>query len=52
MKVQLEGQDSKVFSKGEENNFKEILQNYAYKENRDGYITNKEARKLFGSSNS
>ena len=51
-KVQLEGQDSKVFSKGEENNFKEILQNYVYKENRDGYITNKEARKLFGLSNS
>ena len=52
VKVQLEGQESKVFSKAEENKFKEILQNYAYKENRDGYITNKEARQLFGLSNS
>ncbi len=52
VKVQLEGQESKVFSKAEENTFKEILQNYAYKENRGGYITNKEARQLFGLSNS
>ena len=52
VKVQLEGQESKVFSKAEENKFKEILQNYAYKENRGGYITNKEARQLFGLSNS
>ena len=52
VKVQLEGQESKVFSKGEENKFKEILRNYAYKENRSGYITNKEARQLFGLSNS
>ena len=52
VKVQLEGQESKVFSKAEENKFKEILQNYAYKENREGYITNKEARQLFGLSNS
>ena len=52
VKVQLEGQESKVFSKAEENTFKGILQNYAYKENRGGYITNKEARQLFGLSNS
>ncbi len=52
VKVQLEGQESKVFSPAEENKFKEILQNYAYKENRNGYITNKEARQLFGLSNS
>ncbi len=52
VKVQLEGQESKVFSKAEENKFKEILQNHAYRENRDGYITNKEARQLFGLSNS
>ena len=52
VKVQLEGQESKVFSKAEENKFKEILQNYAYKENRKGYITNQEARQLFGLSNS
>ena len=52
VKVQLEGQESKVFSKAEENTFKEILQSYAYKENRGGYITNKEARQLFGLSNS
>lgn len=52
VKVQLEGQESKVFSKSEENKFKEVLQNYAYKDNRGGYITNKEARQLFGLSNS
>ena len=52
VKIQLEGQESKVFSKSEENKFKEILQNYAYKENRAGYITNKEARQLCGLSNS
>ncbi len=52
VKVQLEGQESKVFSKAEENKFKKILQNYAYEENRGGYITNKEARHLFGLSNS
>ena len=52
VKVQLEGQESKVFSKAEETKFKEILQNYAYQENRNGYITNKEARQLFGLSNS
>ncbi len=52
VKVQLEGQESKVFSKAEENKFKKILQNYAYRENRAGYITNKEARQLFGLSNS
>ena len=52
VKVQLKGQESKVFSKAEENKFKEILQNYAYKENRVGYVTNKEARRLFGLSNS
>ena len=52
VRVQLEGQESEVFSKAEENKFKEILQNYAYQENRDGYITNKEARQLFGLSNS
>ena len=52
VKVQLEGQKSKVFSKAEENQFKKILQNYAYKNNRAGYITNKEARQLFGLSDS
>ena len=52
VKVQLEGQESKVFSKSEENQFKDILQNYAYKDSRNGYITNKEARQLFGLSNS
>ena len=52
VKVQLECQESKVFSKGEENKFKEVLQAYAYKNNREGYITNKEARQLFGLSNS
>ena len=52
VKVQLEGQESKVFSKAEENQFKEILQIYAFKDNRKGYITNKEARQLFGLSNS
>ena len=52
VKVQLEGQESKVFSKSEESNFKEVLQNYAYRDNRGGYITNKEARQLFGLSNS
>jgi len=52
VKVQLEGQESKVFSKAEESKFKEILQNYVYKDNRDGYITNKEARQLFGLSDS
>ncbi len=49
--VQLEGQKSKVFSSAEENTFKEILQDYAYQDNRRGYITNKEARYLFGLSN-
>ena len=52
VKVQLEGQESKVFSRSEENTFKEILKNYVYKENRDGHITNKEARQLFGLSDS
>ena len=52
VKVQLEGQESKAFSKSEENTFKEILQDYAYKDNRQGYVTNKEVRQLFGLSNS
>ena len=52
VKVQLEGQESKVFSKAEENKFKKILQAYAYKSDRKGYITNKEVRQLFGLSNS
>lgn len=51
-KIQLEGQDSKAFSREEENQLKGILQDYSYKENRRGYITNKEARRLFGLSNS
>ena len=52
VKVQLEGQESKVFSTAEENEFKKVLQNYTYKDNREGYITNKEARQLFGLSDS
>ena len=46
----MEGQESKVFSKSEENTLKPILQNYAYKDNRAGFITNKEARHLLGLS--
>lgn len=49
-KNQLEGQESKVFSRSEENNFKSALQEYAYKDNRQGFIKNKEARQLFGFS--
>ena len=52
VQVQLEGQESKIFSSAEENTFKEILQHYAYQDNRQGYITNKEARGLVGLSDS
>ena len=52
VKVQLEGQESKAFSKAEENTFKAILQDYAYKDNRQGYVTNKEVRHLLGLSDS
>ena len=51
-KVQLEGRESKTFSKSEENKFKEALRIFAYKDSRGGHITNKEARRLFGLSDS
>ena len=47
VKNQLEGQKSKVFSRSEEGELKEVLQEYAYKENKQGFINNKEARQLF-----
>ena len=50
VKNQLEGKESKVFSKPEEDEFKTALQEYAYKDNRKGFMTNKEARLLFGLS--
>ena len=48
--LKLKGQESKVFSEGEESKAKEMLRNYAYE--RKGYITNKEARHLLGLSDS
>lgn len=50
VKNQLEGQESKVFSRSEEDAFKTALQEYAYRDNRKGFISNIEARKLFGMS--
>ena len=50
VKNQLEGQESKVFSRSEEDEFKIVLQKYAYQDNRKGFINNREARKLFGMS--
>ncbi len=52
VQVQLEGQDSRVFSPAEEYTFKEVLRDYAYRDNRRGYVTNKDARRLFGLSDS
>ncbi len=50
VKNQLEGQESKVFSQSEESEFKNILQEYAYKDNKKGFINNKEARQVLGMS--
>ena len=50
--LKLKGQESKVFSEGEESKAKEMLRNYAYENERKGYITNKEARYLLGLSDS
>lgn len=50
--LKLKGQESKVFSEGEESKAKEMLRNYAYENERKGYITNKEARHLLGLSDS
>ena len=50
--LKLKGQESKVFSEGEESKAKEMLRNYAYEKERKGYITNKEARHLLGLSDS
>ena len=47
VKNQLEGQESKVFSRSEENELKTELQEYAYKANRGGFINNREAKELF-----
>ena len=50
VKNQLEGQESKTLSKSEENELKAVLQEYSYKNKREGCINNKEARQLFGFS--
>ena len=50
--LKLKGQESKVFSEGEESKAKEMLRNYAYEKERKGYITNKDARKILGLSDS
>ena len=50
--LQLQGQESKVFSEGEENVAKERVRDHAYKKHRNGYITNREARHLLGLSDS
>ena len=50
--LKLKGQESKVFSEGEENKAKEMLRNHAYENERGGYITNKEARDVLGLSDS
>ena len=50
--LKLKGQESKVFSTGEENKAKELLRNYAYENQRKGHITNKEARQLLDLSDS
>lgn len=51
-KINLIGQESRMFNKSEEDQAKEVLKNYAYKEGRGGFITNKEARHILGLSNS
>ncbi len=50
VKNQLEGQESKVFSQSEELDFKSILQEYSYMDNKKGFINNKEAREILGMS--
>ena len=51
-RLKLEGQTSKVFSKPEETRIKEDLREYAYAEKRDGYITNRETRRILKLSDS
>ena len=50
--LRLKGQESKVFSEREENKAKEELRDYAYEKERQGHITNREARQILGLSDS
>ena len=48
----LKGKESQVLSEGEDQQFRKRLQNYAFQDQRDGYITNRQARRLLGFADS
>lgn len=50
-RVALDGQISRKFNAAEEEQLKKFLQDYTYRNDRNGYITSEEAREVLGLSN-